>query len=109
MPWRSTRRWDVLKGASKSCGHENLTTHLGAAVAQAPLLGAHNSASCVIPIPVMGAEASESDDTTLLGGRGHIAKGEGHERSSGWRRACRDRAQADQQEHRGRGVPPEAP
>src|SRR5215217_4397005 len=28
MPWRSTGRWDVLKGASRSCGHEPDNTHL---------------------------------------------------------------------------------
>jgi len=28
MPWRSTGRWDVLKGASRSCGHKPDNTHL---------------------------------------------------------------------------------
>src|SRR5215210_6723078 len=28
MPWRSTGRWDVLKGTSRSCGHEPDNTHL---------------------------------------------------------------------------------
>jgi hypothetical protein len=54
---------------------------VGAALAHATLRGAHNRASCVTPIPVMGAEASERRQDAP--GRGHSEGREGMTEAAG--------------------------